>query len=187
MDRDECIELIIQKSKGLPVIFTTGYTCRAAYNIMDLDRHFYMVGSMGMAASIGIGLAIGENDSVVIVDGDGSLLMNPSNLFLASSLKLKNLIHIVLDNGQYESTGGQATMSKHFRFDDIAKAIGYSSTQKVSCKQELNNTLTNAIVDQQGPTFIWALTCPSTTNENLGPRINIPLHKITERFRASML
>src|SRR6478752_2745427 len=105
MNKIQCLQAIIDKTAEVPVVFTTGYTCRDAYTIEDRDNHFYMVGSMGMASAIGIGLALDQEQPVVVVDGDGALLMNPSNLFLSVSLKLKNLIHIVLDNGSYESTG----------------------------------------------------------------------------------
>lgn len=181
MKRRECLESIINIGREYPIIFTTGYTCREAFNISDRDNHFYMVGSMGMAPSIGIGVALATSSPVIVVDGDGSFLMNPSNLFIAKSLNLKNFIHIVLDNQSYESTGGQKTIASDFKLDKIAAAIGYNQTFKISSLEELNKTLSQSIKNTNGPVFFWVTIEQSVGNP--GRRISIPLHVLSRRFK----
>lgn len=181
MNRVECLKVIIDKSAEYPIIFTTGYTCRDAYNISDNKNHFYMVGSMGMAPSIGIGIALSNPKPVIIVDGDGSLLMNPSNLFIAKNLNLNNFIHIVLDNQVYESTGGQKTIASDFKFDEIAEAIGYRQTFNITSLEMLDSTLSELINNPQGPVLV--LVSIEKNNGGPGGRIEIPLNVLANRFK----
>lgn len=109
------------------IVSTTGHISRDLNSIKDDVRNLYMVGSMGCAASIGLGIALVNLDrKVIIIDGDGSSLMRSSFAMLSANRPIKNIIHIVLDNGSYESTGGQMTASEKFRFDMIAHGFGYN-------------------------------------------------------------
>jgi len=108
------------------VIATTGYTGRELFSIDDRDNQLYMVGSMGCASSLGLGLSLARPDlRVVIVDGDGAALMRMGNFATIGSYGGDNLIHILLDNEVHDSTGAQATVAGNVAFAEIAAACGY--------------------------------------------------------------
>ncbi|CCO23591.1 thiamine pyrophosphate-dependent enzyme [Maridesulfovibrio hydrothermalis] len=104
MNRLEALEKIIAKHSGDPIIFSNGLTSREAAWLNDRKNHMYLVHGMGEALSVGIGLAAATNMHVVVVDGDGNCLMGYSSL---NMLKDYDITYYVLDNGCYETTGGQ--------------------------------------------------------------------------------
>jgi len=92
------------------VVATTGMISRELYQVRDRPENFYMAGSMGCALPLGLGLALAHpGRKVVVLDGDGAALMSLGSLALARHLQLKNLEHVILDNGTYASTGDQPT------------------------------------------------------------------------------
>ncbi len=110
------------------LITATGYTGRELYSLADRPAHFYMVGSMGCASSLGLGLALVRPElRVVVIDGDGALLMRMGNLAVTGARAGGNLVHLLLDNEQHDSTGGQATVSKSVDFAAVATACGYAA------------------------------------------------------------
>lgn len=181
MDRATVIKIVYKCALNIPIIFSTGYACREAFAIEDRKTNFYMLGSMGLAASIGIGLATNlDSKPVIVIEGDGSLLMNPSNMFIAGLLGVKNLIHIVLDNNSYESTGGQITNSKDLEFPLFAKFSGYKTSLKIESKEVLQRKLTRAICEQDGPYFFHI---PINLNfDAISPRVSNAPVEIKERF-----
>jgi phosphonopyruvate decarboxylase len=107
------------------VIATTGKCGRELFTLADREQHLYQVGSMGGASAMGLGIALNTKKTVVVFDGDGALLMKMGNLATIGAYAPTNLIHIVLDNGVHDSTGGQATVSASVNFAAIAVACGY--------------------------------------------------------------
>ena len=92
------------------IIAANGFISRDLFSISDTRPTFYMIGSMGLASSIGLGIALKDPEKRVFVfDGDGNILMNLGSLTTIGSLKPKNLIHVVFDNSVHESTGSQPT------------------------------------------------------------------------------
>jgi len=120
------------------VVATTGYTGRELCALDDRACQLYMVGSMGCAASLGLGLAIARPEKrVIVVDGDGALLMRLGVLATLGVERPANLLHIVFDNGMHESTGGQATVSPNVDLAALAVAAGYPRALVVSDPDEL--------------------------------------------------
>jgi phosphonopyruvate decarboxylase len=111
------------------LIATTGYTGRELYALADRPNHLYMVGSMGCASSLGLGLALARPDlHVVVLDGDGAALMRMGNLATVGVYGGANLTHLVLDNEAHDSTGAQSTVSAGIDFAAIAESCGYGVT-----------------------------------------------------------
>ena len=89
MERIKALEQIAKQLKDELVICNIGFPSRELYHVKDSLRHFYMLGSMGMASSIGLGLAIAQEQKVIVFDGDGSLMMNLGSLITYMQPKSK--------------------------------------------------------------------------------------------------
>ena len=110
MRRIEAIELIARNAGDALLVCNLGYPARELYAVGDRPENFYMLGSMGMASSIGLGLALAAQDRrVIALDGDGSVLMNLGSLSTLACRAPDNYLLIILDNGVYGSTGSQPT------------------------------------------------------------------------------
>ena len=149
MKRSEAIRAIVQILKDNPnvaIISSTGLISRDLLSINDSPQNFYMVGSMGLASSIGLGLALAlPNKKVVVIEGDGSLLMNLGSLATIGHFNPPNLIHIVLDNESYDSSGGEPTVSSTAKLDKLAESSGYNLVGKIIKKEEIEKTIENAL------------------------------------------
>lgn len=88
-------------------IVSTGFISRAVYNLYPKNNVFYMKGSMGLAPAIGLGLALSTDKIIVVIHGDGSHLMHLGLTHTIRDANLKNLFIYILNNGSYESVGGQ--------------------------------------------------------------------------------
>lgn len=129
MARREAIEDIMKNIEDELVVCNIGFPSRELYDIKDRDENFYMIGSMGLASSIGLGLALARPDKkVVVIDGDGSLLMNMGSLVTIFAANPSNLTWIVIDNGAYGSTGNQDTYAQLIDLADIAKSVGFKNS-----------------------------------------------------------
>jgi phosphonopyruvate decarboxylase len=121
---------------------TTGKTGRELYEIEDAPNNLYMVGSMGCVSSLGLGLALAKKDKdIVVIEGDGALLMRMGSLATNGCYAPKNMLHILLDNNTHDSTGGQSTVSHNVNFVDIAAACGYSKSIYVHNLEELESCI----------------------------------------------
>jgi phosphonopyruvate decarboxylase len=125
--REAALRTLVElEDRKTAVLATTGKTGRELCEIKDFDQHLYMVGSMGCASSLGLGLAMTKPDKKIIaIDGDGALLMRMGALATNAFYAPKNLLHIVLDNQSHDSTGGQFTASSGCDFVKAAAACGY--------------------------------------------------------------
>ena len=124
------------------VITTTGFTGRELYALADRPQHFYMVGSMGCASSLGLGLALARPDlRVLVIDGDGAALMRMGNLATLGAYSPPNLVHVVLDNEAHDSTGAQATVTACTDFAALAAACGYGRVARSDDLTELADFL----------------------------------------------
>ncbi|MFQ3621762.1 MAG: thiamine pyrophosphate-dependent enzyme, partial [Spirochaetales bacterium] len=141
--REAMLKIVQQVAgKDIPIIATTGYTGRELYALEDRPNQFYMVGSMGCASSFALGVALSHpNLPVIVLDGDGAVLMRMGALSVIGTEEPRNLIHIVLDNGAYESTGNQATVSPRIDMCKVAEACGYPIVQEVDTPEKLKEVL----------------------------------------------
>ncbi|MCH8126193.1 phosphonopyruvate decarboxylase [candidate division KSB1 bacterium] len=179
--RNEALKTIQSVSEeGTAVIATTGFTGRELCMLDDRDNQLYMVGSMGCALSIGIGIAINKPAlKVIVVDGDGALLMRTGSMAATSMYAPANLIHILFNNEIHESTGGQQTLSGNISFPAIAKGFGYNHIFSTDDLNVFNNFIFKAMV-MKGPIFIHLKTHPGVP-KNLG-RPSVKPEQVKERF-----
>jgi len=133
-------------------VSTTGFISRASFNVKD-SPDFYMVGSMGHAVPIGLGAALESGKKIVVLDGDGSCLMHMGAMASVGSERSKNLVHIVLDNRTYASTGNQPSLSSSVDFSKIAEGFYYKNIFTAETEGELRGAAEKAL-NENGPTFI---------------------------------
>jgi hypothetical protein len=168
------------------VIHANGYVCRESFAVRDRPENFYMIGSMGLASSIALGLALARPDRhVVVFDGDGNLLMNLGILPMVgggSTGRAPALVHVVFDNGVYGSTGGQLSPSRGVRLDAVAAACGYTRAVSVDTADGVARAVREALA-VDGPSFILARV---TTDEQPVPRIPYTPEEIRDRFRGAI-
>nr|WP_052478830.1 thiamine pyrophosphate-dependent enzyme [Kibdelosporangium sp. MJ126-NF4]CEL20857.1 Sulfopyruvate decarboxylase-beta subunit [Kibdelosporangium sp. MJ126-NF4]CTQ98338.1 Sulfopyruvate decarboxylase-beta subunit (EC 4.1.1.79) [Kibdelosporangium sp. MJ126-NF4] len=160
--KSAAIRAVIHAAATVPIVFTTGYTSRIALGIADRPNHFYMTGSMGLCASVASGLSLATRGPVVAVDGDGSLLMNPSTLVAAGALAPLALVHVVLDDDAYDSTGGQASGSGVVDMCAWARSSGYRATGTAHSAADLAGMVRAYVADGRGPVFIRCPLRPSS-------------------------
>jgi len=148
----------------------------------DLDLMFS--GTMGKASSVGLGIALAQPDrKVIVLDGDGSLLMNLGSLVTIANMAPPNLIHFVFENGVYRTTGGQPIPhAGNISFTGLAAAARYASVHEFEDLESLEGNM-KSIMNQVGPTFICLKIVPSSE------RSPFPLTtflSIIPRFKAAL-
>tara|TARA_B110000438_G_scaffold203464_1_gene195198 strand:- start:266 stop:823 length:558 start_codon:yes stop_codon:yes gene_type:complete len=181
MNRITSIEIICQEIKNEIIISANGFLSRDLFNTIEKPSNFYMLGSMGLASSIGLGLAIkNPKKKIFVFDGDGNILMNLGSLTTIGNLKPKNLIHVIFDNNSHESTGGQPTSSNNIHIEKIAKVVGYNIF-KIKNKKELIKVI-KKIKNISGPIMILIKI---EKNQKIGGRITIEPIEIKKRFMIS--
>jgi phosphonopyruvate decarboxylase len=143
------------------VLASTGFCGRELYAIDDRPNQLYMVGSMGCVVPLALGVALARPDvRVIALDGDGAALMRMGAFATVGAYGPPNLQHLLLDNGVHDSTGGQATVSKHVSFAEIAAACGYASSLETDAVAQIGAWLESPPID--GPRFARLLTRAGT-------------------------
>ena len=166
--------------KTTSIIATTGKTGRELFTILDQPQNFYTVGSMGCASAIGLGLSVNTSKPVIVMDGDGAALMKMGNIATIGHHRPENFVHLLLDNGAHDSTGGQKTVSENVDFSEIANACGYSSSRTCYSENCLKDGLLYAF-QNKGPHMIHVKILTGSI-VNLG-RPTIKPNAVARRFR----
>jgi len=179
MKRIEAIKKVAESLDDELVICNIGFPSRELYAVKDSSTHFYMLGSMGMASSIGLGLALSTKRKVVVFDGDGSVLMNMGTLVTIFSQDPKNMILVVFDNQCYGSTGSQCTYTTKIDLHKVAKSIGFKNTFVFEEQIDFKKAL-----DAEGPVFVHMKVKPG--NEDV-PVIDMGPEEIKERFMKEIM
>jgi len=154
---------------GDVLIATTGYTGRELYALDDRANQLYMVGSMGCASSLALGVALARPDRrVIAIDGDGAVLMRLGALSTIGAVAAPNLVHVVIDNAMHESTGGQATVTATTDLCAVAAACGYARLARPAASEELAALLAEPA---PGPLFVHMRVRPGVPDGLPRPRI----------------
>ncbi len=176
MKRYHVIDAIKDKLKDEIVICNIGLPSKELYDLMDQPSNFYMLGSMGMATPIGLGVAMFTERKVYVIDGDGSLLMNPGTLATVSSTGVDNLIVLAIDNSSYGSTGCQPTLTGTcVDLEVVARGFGISNTFKASKTEDILSAMS---MENDGPRFIHIPAISGNADVK-----NIPLDRLEIRSR----
>ena len=185
LSRFEAIASIVEAAADQALIIaTTGKTSRELFAVRDHERHFYMVGSMGCASSVGLGVASTVTDTpVVVIDGDGAALMRLEALVSIGYYHPHNFVHVIIDNQRYASTGGQATLSNGIDFLQLGSACGYAHSVSVTERQDLKTAMANAF-STKGPHLITVKVHPGEPKDIGRPTLSPP--EIAARFKKAV-
>ena len=158
MTRIEATRLIVELAGDAPMVASLGHPAYDLFAAGDRPQNFYTWGSMGLASSVGLGLALARPDlRVIVLDGDGSLLMNLGSLATIGLLRSPNLVVVVMDNEEYATTGGQATPTAHGAdLEAAARAMGIAATAQVRTETDLRHAVSAELAPLAGPLFIVA-------------------------------
>ena len=182
MIRKVAISTVVKKVGSHPIISANGFISRDLFEVCDKNSNFYMIGSMGLASSIGLGVALKNTKKKIFVfDGDGNILMNLGSLTTIGMTEPKNLVHVIFDNSSHESTGGQPTATNKIQLSKIAKSTNYKVFQ-VKTKNQLVKIL-QKIKLIPGPIMI---IIKIEKGGVISKRINIEPTKIKNRFMNSL-
>lgn len=154
MNSDDCLQVLARLLPDQIVVATY----RAAFEWMATrpsDLNYLSVGAMGLASSHGLGLALGRPDrQVIVLDGDGSLLMNLGSLVTIAAAAPRNLVHCVFYNASYAVNGGHPVPgADRTDFAGLARAAGYRHV--LQCRETAH--LAEAfpkMLRQDGPAFV---------------------------------
>ena len=181
----EALAVVIPLLRDEVVVHANGFISRESFNISDRLGNFYMIGSMGLASSIALGVAINRPDRrIVVFDGDGNVLMNMGSLAMIAATQPKNLVHFVFDNEVYGSTGNQRTVSGQVPLEEIARASGYQRAQRVDNEATLR-TAAQEFLAQPGPSFLLIKIEPDYEEHKIG-RITHEPPQIAARFMSAL-
>ncbi len=175
--RKEFIFKLLKKiSKNTKIISTTGYTSRELLQIrkekkLSKGKDFYMVGGMGHASMVSLGISLNSRKKIICLDGDGSILMHLGSLRTFGHLGNSNLKHILLNNNSHESVGGQPTGAMGIDFKKLVKSIGYKNYFKISTTKEISPAL-KKFLNSRGPSFLEVLITMGTL-DNLSRPIDL--------------
>jgi len=176
---DEAIIALLRRYPGAFVVSTCGYISRDLFRISDCERHFYMLGSMGIAAPLALGVALAHPDvTVLVLDGDGAFVMNLGAVAMIAAERPPRLVHAVLDNGLHESTGAQRAVP----MPDSEQALcllGYAKAYVATDAESIE-----ALPDRTGPLFVrLPVAC---RHAHPGGRVSMGPHEIAERFATAL-
>ncbi|WP_428324945.1 thiamine pyrophosphate-dependent enzyme [Nitrosopumilus sp.] len=182
MIRKEAVNIIANEIGEVPIISANGFMSRDLYETNEKESNFYMIGSMGLASSIGLGIALkNPKKKIFVFDGDGNILMNLGSLITIGSLKPKNFVHVIFDNKSHESTGGQPTNSSVIELEKIAHVAKYK-TFRASTKNHLKKII-QKIKKEKGPILLH-VKIEKSREKSI--RVNITPPNIKKRFMSSL-
>lgn len=182
VDQYECTGKVLELSPEAAIISNLGVSSYILIDVDDRERNFYMNGAMGLTTPIGLGLAQATDDQVVVLEGDGSLLMNMGGLATAGFHNPSNLTIVVWDNSHFETTGGQRTLSGVADFSSIAEDCGLAAWDADSV-QSFENAYSSAI--EYDGTSLVSCEVTSAVPEN-HPRLDYAHSFMKHRFRTAI-
>ena len=153
MIRAEILRAIIPVISDELVVSNIGLPSQELHMLDDQPTNFYMLGTMGLASSIGLGLALSQNETVIAIDGDGSVLTNFGTLPTIANNVANNFILLIIDNGSYGSTGDQPTYAGgKTSLAKVAEACGCDNV--IECQASETKDVLEAAIQRKKMTII---------------------------------
>ena len=182
MIRHELLQSILPIIRHQLVVCNIGSPSQELCDLSDQDSNFYMLGTMGLCSSIGFGLALVQDKTVIAIDGDGSVLTNLATLSTIGNNIADNFILLIIDNGSYGSTGDQPTYSGgQTSLAEVATACGCENVIEVKAVNTAE-ILKQAIADRKQTVIV--AKCDSGNVDV--PVISMNPITIIERFKSSV-
>jgi phosphonopyruvate decarboxylase len=185
MRRDLCLKAIARHVTDTDIVLPVYST---AFDWIDIRPHplnYLAHGAMGLASSHALGLALGAPERrVIVLDGDGSLLMNLGTLVTIAEAAPKNLYHFVCENGTYEANGGHPIPGRGVvSFAGLARAAGHNSVHEFS-ELKIFEQQVGAILAEPGPAFVDLKVEPAGPQERDYSRLHGP--HVRKAFRDAL-
>ncbi|WP_343563685.1 sulfopyruvate decarboxylase subunit beta [Kiloniella sp. b19] len=182
MIRSEILKDIAPIIRDELVVCNIGIPSQELHAIDDQPTNFYMLGTMGLASSIGLGLALAQEKTVIVIDGDGSVLTNLGTLPTIANNPADNYILLIVDNGSYGSTGDQVTYAgKKTSLSAVASACGCDTV--IECQaEETGQVLKDAIASRR----MTIIVCKCESGNAKMPVITMDPVVIRDRFMKAV-
>ncbi len=181
LSREEAIAAILSAlPENAALVSTTGMISREVFELRanaaaGHQRDFLTVGSMGHASQIALGIALAQPDRpVYCLDGDGAAIMHMGGLAVIGQAGVKNLTHIILNNGAHDSVGGQPTVGLMIDFCSIAFSCGYENACSVSTHSQLIEKLAEIRMSKESP-YLLEVIVTKGARADLGRPTTTPL------------
>ena len=182
MIRHDLLKLLIPVISDQLVVCNIGAPSQELHSLDDQPTNFYMLGTMGLASSIGFGLALAQDKPVISIDGDGSVLTNLATLSTIANNPRDNYILLIVDNGSYGSTGDQPTYSGgKTSLAAVATACGCENVIEVSAEDT-----PQALVDALAAGRMTVIVSKCDSGNVQVPVITMNPITIRERFMAAV-
>lgn len=178
MIRSEVLKTLLPILRDELVVCNIGLPSQELHMMDDLPTNFYMLGTMGLASSIGLGLSLVQKAPVVAIDGDGSILTNMGTLPTIANNVAGNFTLLIIDNGSYGSTGDQPTYAgKKTSLAKVAEACGCEHVVEVPAEGTAD-ALKAAIASDQ----MTVIVCKCESGNIKVPVIEFDAPVIKHRF-----
>ena len=185
MERVDCLEALARHVTDADIVLPVYSTAFDWIAIRPNPLNYLSHGAMGLASSHALGLALGRPDKrVIVLDGDGSLLMNLGSLVTIGEVAPPNLFHFVCQNGTYEANGGHPIPGRaNVDFAGFARSAGYRATHEFSDLRIFEQRI-GALLAEPGPVFVGLKIVASGPQERDYSRIHGP--QVRKAFRDAL-
>ena len=185
MERAECLKALARHVTDADIVLPVYSTAFDWIGIRPHPLNYLSHGAMGLASSHGLGLALGRPDKrVIVLDGDGSLLMSIGTLVTAAEAAPKNFFHFVCENGTYEANGGHPIPGRErVDFAGFARAAGYRNVHEFSDLNIFEQRVAS-VLEEEGPVFITLKIVASGPQERDYSRLHGP--HVRQAFREAL-
>ncbi len=185
MRRDECLKALAPHVTDTDIVLPVYST---AFDWIDIRPHplnYLSHGAMGLASSHALGLALGRPDRrIIVLDGDGSLLMNLGTLVTIGEAAPPNFFHFVCQNGTYEANGGHPIPGQQaIDFAGFARSAGYRAVHAFS-ELAIFEQQVGSLLDETGPVFVVLKILPGGQQERDYRRLHGP--QVRQGFREAL-
>jgi thiamine pyrophosphate-dependent acetolactate synthase large subunit-like protein len=184
MRRDDAIREVLDAMATVDgAVFTSnGNNSRAGYALGDRPLNFYVMGSMGQCAPLAAGFSSMTGLPTAVLDGDGAVAMGMAGLPLVASTARPPFLHVVLDNGLYETTGGQRVPVPDGLLTAAARGARYNDIITACDERELADALRKTLMGER-VAFIQVLIAADSSHQY--PRVPFHPQEIADRFMAA--